>query len=324
MTLSIIITHYKEPLELVKPLLDSLALQQAVDWKDIEIILVQDGNEGELNESDLEAYDLPIRTEKIDKGGISKARNRGLKVASGEYIMWCDCDDMFLNVFGLHLIFCAIQEKPDVITSAFIEENKYVKGYMLINRDKDMTFVHGKAFRIGFLAEKGLRFDERLTKHEDGCFVATCLHFSGKTQNISTPFYLWKWNPGSVMRKGGVGTALLDTYPELMESRLCFFEGIKRIDPKADISKQVAKSVMDAYYDFNKPEFADGEPGKVKAAARAFRKFYTTYRVEYLSNSAKDLGECAFVARQGAYKNGMVMERMTLQQFLTMISKMSG
>lgn len=47
MTLDIIIPHYKEPWETVKYGFEMLALQRLVNFDDIHVYLVQDGEEGE-------------------------------------------------------------------------------------------------------------------------------------------------------------------------------------------------------------------------------------------------------------------------------------
>ena len=43
MKLSILIPQYKETEEQVKPLLDSIALQQNIDFNEIEVVIVNDG-----------------------------------------------------------------------------------------------------------------------------------------------------------------------------------------------------------------------------------------------------------------------------------------
>ena len=41
--LSILIPHYTEPTEVIKPLLDSIAIQRNVDMNDIEAVICDDG-----------------------------------------------------------------------------------------------------------------------------------------------------------------------------------------------------------------------------------------------------------------------------------------
>lgn len=321
MKLTICITHYQEPFEVVRPMLESLRIQRGIDWRDVEILIAQDGKEGILDPSLYAPYNLPIRALNLAKCGISAARNRGMYEAKGEYIMWCDCDDMFQSVFGLHLILDKISAKcPDIISSKFVEENKYIKPYCLVPHENDTTFVHGKVFRVLWLRKQGLKFHEDLTKHEDGVFVSMALTLSKNTEYIQTPFYLWCWNDQSTMRKDGIKTALLKSYPELMAARMAVLSDMKKRG--LDIKIMVVKSVMDAYYDFQKSEFAAPENEEmILKALEAFAHLWQKYRDVYKKADAATLGQVMMASRQLAYSKGMVVERMTLSQFLGSISK---
>ena len=67
--------------------------KQTID--DIEIILVDDGspdNCGEIIDK-FAAEDSRIKVIHKENGGVSAARNDGLKLATGEYVLFCDSDD---------------------------------------------------------------------------------------------------------------------------------------------------------------------------------------------------------------------------------------
>ncbi|MBQ8164270.1 MAG: glycosyltransferase family 2 protein [Clostridia bacterium] len=64
-------------------------------YKDIEIILINDGsadNTGRILD-ELKHKDDRITVIHKENGGVSSARNRGIEEASGEYLLFCDCDD---------------------------------------------------------------------------------------------------------------------------------------------------------------------------------------------------------------------------------------
>lgn len=324
MKLSIIITHYNEPWHIVKPMFDSLALQRGIDWNDIEVILVQDGKDWVLPDECFTPYmqRFLITLHIVEHGGISKARNAGLDLAHGEYVMWCDCDDMFCQAFGLNMFMAAIADKPDIIHSSFIEESDYV-GYHLFRHEKDMCFVHGKAFRKQFLSDNGLRFPTNIHKHEDGAMITLAFLLTDSQLYISTPLYTWAWNPNSVMRINGVENSLVESYPELMESRMWFLDELSKRGMEEELKKQTAKVVLDSYYDFQKPEFVDFKNAElVRRNAKAFSKVYEKYEDLYMANDAKVLAEAANKARSEAYSNGMLMEHMTVGQFIRTIKQM--
>ena len=65
--------------------------------KPIEIIVIDDGSIDDLAESIINSYlgltDIPIIFKKKINGGPSSARNVGLKLAQGEFILFIDADD---------------------------------------------------------------------------------------------------------------------------------------------------------------------------------------------------------------------------------------
>ena len=85
--ISIVIPYYKTYEETVK-LLDVLVPQ----LKESEIILIDDG----CYEERLDEYNINI-IHLEENGGLSHARNVGIKEAKGEYIVFVDSDDLVTN-----------------------------------------------------------------------------------------------------------------------------------------------------------------------------------------------------------------------------------
>ena len=70
----------------------------AQDFRDYELILVNDGStdrSAELCDKYAENHDNVIAVHKKN-GGICSARNAGLDIAAGEYIGFCDNDDVYM------------------------------------------------------------------------------------------------------------------------------------------------------------------------------------------------------------------------------------
>jgi len=108
---------------------------------------------------------------------VSAARNAALDAATGEYVMFCDADDMFYNACGLYIIFKEINgEGFDSLVSTFVEEtrNPITKEIFYLNHDVDSTFVHGKVHRRKYLIDNNIRWNNNLTIHEDSFFNILC------------------------------------------------------------------------------------------------------------------------------------------------------
>ena len=133
MKLQILIPHYQETAKEIKPLLDSIAIQQSINFKDIGVIVCHDGPESHdftFNKDIIDKYNFiveyPFEIKQIrqEHKGVSAARNACLDVATADYVMFCDADDMFYSVCGFYIIFREINENGgfDSLVSMFIEE----------------------------------------------------------------------------------------------------------------------------------------------------------------------------------------------------------
>ena len=254
-SLDLIVTHYKEPWSVGKKFFDMLALQRDINFGDVSVILVNDGEENELAGNWTKQYPYEICQISIPHGGVSRARNAGLDHSTADYVMFCDFDDTFLSALSLHLIFCGIAEdKWDLIRGSFMEETADDEGNLhLVPHDDDTTFIHGKVMRRKFLLDNGIRFHDALTIHEDGYFnsLVYCIAKSkGQEQKIKTPMYLWVWNENSVVRKDKSEDYVLQTYDHLMKQRTALTDAFIERQMADETLLTVVKTVCDSYYDF--------------------------------------------------------------------------
>lgn len=132
---SIIVPVYKVEKYLTQ-CVDSLLAQ---DYSDYEVILVDDGspdNCPSICDSYAAANDKVIALHKIN-GGLSDARNFGMKRARGRYITFVDSDDFWKNIDVLSGIATLIDSnnEPDVVVSDFYKyyeaTDRYVQPLMI-------------------------------------------------------------------------------------------------------------------------------------------------------------------------------------------------
>ena len=204
--LDIVITHYTEPWSVCRPLFETLDAQRGVDWDEIRVTIVNDGG-FRLPEDKL--YGLNIVPQQLDipHGGISAARNAGIRHAQEPWIMFCDCDDCFSNVFALADILNVLrdpetEQRYDMMWTKVWAEDLEKNQVYQIQDIKIMVFIHGKVYRREFLISHGVWFDERLTFNEDSAFNAILRARTPDSRigeiSMFAPAYVWVSREGSV------------------------------------------------------------------------------------------------------------------------------
>ena len=199
--LQLLVPQYKEDEAIVKPLLDSIAIQQNIDFNDIGVIICNDGTDVLLSKDFLQSYPFEIIYKQCQHQGVSATRNACFDLATAEYVMFCDADDMFFNNVAIWFIFQEIERSHfDSLTSVFMEETRHpvTKDVLYIERGRleqggiDGTFVHGKVHRRKYLLEKNIRWNKNLTIHEDSFFNILCQNLTDKAVYCPFPLSLWK------------------------------------------------------------------------------------------------------------------------------------
>jgi glycosyltransferase involved in cell wall biosynthesis len=126
MKLSIIVPVYNVE-EYILECVQSLCNQTL---KDIEIIVVDDGSTDNSINIVKEFKDKRIKIVTQQNGGLSSARNTGMKVAKGEYITFVDSDDYIgIKTAYEEMYNIAIRENSDIVAGNclwyYSEEKKY-------------------------------------------------------------------------------------------------------------------------------------------------------------------------------------------------------
>lgn len=323
MKLQILIPQYEETDEIIKPLLDSIAIQQNVDFNEIGVIIANDGSDVRLTDEFLESYPYDIQYIIAPHGGVSATRNVCLDHATADYVMFCDADDMFCNVCGLWMIFREITIGFDSLTSVFVEETRTpdTNEVIYINREMDSTFVHGKVHRRQYLLDNNIRWNPDLTIHEDSFFNIQCSNLSQNVKYCPTPFYLWKWRNESVCRHDP--KYILKTYRNMIDSNDALIqEFLKRmVEDKAYF--YIAFMIFDAYYTMNKPEWINQENKEYRDSTEfRFAKYYKKYKKRWDAIPSTEKIQISQGIRGRSVNEGMMMEAVTIDDWLEHIEKL--
>lgn len=312
MRLQILIPQFNEKDEDIRPLLDSITMQQNIDFNDIGVVICNDGSDTFLSDDFLKRHPFPIEYHKEPHRGVSGARNACLDHATADYVMFCDADDMFYNVCGLYLVFMHIDAGFDALNSVFLEETREHPSMMpvYVKHENDATFVHGKVYRREYLVENGLRWNEKLTIHEDSYFNFIALNLAKDLKYCDTPFYLWRWRDDSVCRKDP--EYKYSTYVNLIDSNDAMCDELVRRGHEDKASYFVCSMIFETYYTMCKPDWVSNRYRGIteKRLGQYIMKW------EHLWETDERKIEASKTAREKLIKDGMALETITVFDWL--------
>lgn len=193
---------------------------RAQTFGDIEIICV---NDGATDRSpillDMAAAADP-RIVIVDKpnGGLSSARNAGLAVATGEYVLFVDSDDFLHNKAVATIVKTFEKTRAEIVTfGAFVHPTGHSTRWLrrtlrprkitydgfeppLLFKESSRPFVWRSAFTREFLVREGLGFDEGVLFGEDQVFYFAAYPVSRRTALIPDQLYYYRAaRPDSLM-----------------------------------------------------------------------------------------------------------------------------
>ena len=189
--------------------------------EDIQIILVNDGskdNSGNIaKEYEKNNKNRVIYVEK-ENGGLSDARNYGIKYATGDFIAFLDSDDYIEKNAYEEMYNKAIEENADYVECDFIWEfpNKIRvdKQYPYKNKKEMLSFVRvvawNKLIKRQLITDNNLEFPKGL-RYEDVEFTYKLIPFINKFAYVDKPFIHYVQREGSIANVQNERTAEIFT-----------------------------------------------------------------------------------------------------------------
>lgn len=171
-------------------------------YTNLEIIVINDGTKDRSADIAREyaQKDSRIKVYDFDNRGVSVARNRGLEIASGDYISYLDSDDWLDLCTYQTLLDIAIVNDADMVKCGFIESGENIEDKVTFDISKIINSNSSEAFENYFngvlwtvpwnglykreLAKKVL-FPDNVV-HEDNYSSGMFLYFAKKI--VVTPF----------------------------------------------------------------------------------------------------------------------------------------
>ena len=208
-TVSIIVPIYKVE-DYIRECIDSILAQT---YPDFELILVDDGSPDSCGRicDDYAKRDNRIKVVHKVNGGLTSARNAGLEVAKGEWIMHVDGDDWIEPDMIESLIEAAQITGADMVFGDFMKYGPSA-GYNKLptwSSDKKksmtnyiayvMTTIWGSIAKRSLYADHSLKSPEDISYCEDFHLIVRLCHFAKKVVNVHRPFYHYRYRPTSIM-----------------------------------------------------------------------------------------------------------------------------
>lgn len=183
--------------ETIDKTLFSIAYQDNVD--NINVYIVNDYSDHDYSEFvDFFSNFMNICEIKLEKNsGPGLARQKGIDVSNGKYIVFIDSDDNFSDCFAIKRLYeCIDQGMYDVVTSNFVEEldNQF------IDHNNDLVWLHGKIYRRSFLEDNHISFNATRSNEDNG-FNQLIIFMNGKSFYLNSKTYVWRNNLKSLTRK---------------------------------------------------------------------------------------------------------------------------
>lgn len=210
--ISIIIPVYNRERYIAK-CLDSLLAQT---YKDFEIIVV-DNNCIDRTPVIVDEYvknNPKISQIKCTKQGVSCARNAGLKVATGDFVLFMDSDDYVTPEMLADLHAAAVDKKADIVVCGIQRETEDGEVIPNDNEKSDYTGSDGvkkylclpatpvsKLIRRSVITEHRVKYCEDISLGEDLAFVTELACYTDKIVFVNKPHYRYVLHEKSLMHE---------------------------------------------------------------------------------------------------------------------------
>lgn len=233
--------------------------------REIEIIVVNDGSPDNSAQviADLAQTDNRIITVNQPNGGVSKARNNGLNIAKGEYVLLLDSDDWIENNYLADMYSFAKSEDLDIVVSDMLIDHDNGK----VDYVKDLRFTHGpivspqeylqeftkgnvspaiwnKLFRTQLYHTHGITYPEGITLGQDLATTPRLAYYAKRIGKLNQAYVHYIQNPHGATKEKNI-----EKMPKLLAAFTVLENFFK--EQALDYDAKALKIHNLAYYLFN-------------------------------------------------------------------------
>lgn len=220
MKISVIVPVYNSS-KFISRCLDSIIKQKKYIY---EIICIDDGSTDDSLQK-LNIYKQKYNFIKVlskDNKGVSNTRNVGIKIASGDYVMFVDSDDYLEDDYLLKML--NNHNCEDIIKSGFtidsdnskikcgVNKNKIIKMDEIVNNVKqnnNFNVVFGQLINLKLIKQNNIRFNEEISYGEDLLFNIECYKKSKQIKIVNNFGYIMSTdNQNSITRSVSIESVI--------------------------------------------------------------------------------------------------------------------
>lgn len=187
-------------------------------YSNLEIIVVNDGSTDASLDICTKWRERDNRVIVINKknGGLSDARNAGIEIATGEYIVFVDSDD-FIDVRSIEFLYQnALRFKADISIASFLKvsdlldtppEVNLSQKVSVYNRDEAMHALFDDSTKMDFTVAWGKLYKKQIfdsirypvgRKYEDSSIAHLVYNCVERVAYSRTPLYFYSYRIGSI------------------------------------------------------------------------------------------------------------------------------
>ena len=158
-------------------------------YKELEIIIINDGSNDNTSKiaRQIKNEDNRVIYVEHENKGVSYSRNKGLDLATGEYIVFVDCDDTVEKEYIELLLNKITKNNLDIVSCGYtdisiygtIKLNDFYMGNSILNKDEFINNIFkgiggtlwGKIFKAEIINKNKIRLKNNIFMCEDMLFV---------------------------------------------------------------------------------------------------------------------------------------------------------